>query len=101
MTSEEIRAELNRLQPQTAWCHYFDFGQGIESVTKEQEPYFTKAQGLRKIGMQILESVPYITKKIDVKDEIKDEKIDVKKIAPIVKPNKEEPKVDVASKLSL
>ncbi len=64
---EELLKGLSELNPRIPWCHYFDFGDGVESVSKDQEPYYTKAFGLGKIGRLIIESVPYITKKKSLK----------------------------------
>ncbi|MEM6554340.1 MAG: class I SAM-dependent methyltransferase [Pseudomonadota bacterium] len=64
-----IRSRLQELQPNVAWCHYYDFGHGVESVSKDNEPYYTKAFGLKKIGQQVLASIPHITKKGDIKEQ--------------------------------
>jgi hypothetical protein len=67
LSKKEIQAGLEKLSPNVPWCHYYDFGHGIESVTKNKEPYYTKARGLKKIGVQVLESIPHITKKGNIK----------------------------------
>ena len=63
-----VRSRLSALQPEITWCHRFDFGGGVSTLTADQEPYYTKAKGLKIIGKDILESIPYITKKQNVQD---------------------------------
>lgn len=65
---EEIKRRLSALQPEVTWCHRFDFGGGVSTLLPDQEPYFTKAKGLKIIGREILEAIPYITRKGSVTD---------------------------------
>jgi SAM-dependent methyltransferase len=46
----------------------FDFGSGVATLTPDQEPNFTKARGLRIIGRQLADAVPFITRKGAVED---------------------------------
>jgi len=61
-----IEDGLRALQPKVIWCHHFDLGHGVETVTPEHKMYYEKALGLKKIGRQILESAPYITRQKDI-----------------------------------
>lgn len=63
MKPEVIAERLSKLEPEIAWCHRFDFAEGVTTIRQDQEPYYTKARGLKIIGREIVESIPYITKK--------------------------------------
>ena len=65
---EEIKGRLATLKPEIPWCHRFDFGDGVATLTADQEPYYTKARGLKIIGREIIDSIPYITKKGRMED---------------------------------
>ena len=55
MTPEEIKARLQSLSPETPWAHLFEFSPGVFSVTKDNEKFFKKATGLKKVGEVLLE----------------------------------------------
>ncbi|WP_332768848.1 class I SAM-dependent methyltransferase [Phenylobacterium sp.] len=61
-----LQEGLRALQPRIVWCHHFDLGHGVETVTIDHKMYYEKALGLKKIGRQIIESVPFITSKRDI-----------------------------------
>jgi SAM-dependent methyltransferase len=61
-----VQDGLKRLGPEVPWCHYFDLGDGLWTVTPDQGRYWGKAKGLKIIGQQVLAAVPYITRKADV-----------------------------------
>jgi SAM-dependent methyltransferase len=60
---ERIRDGLAALEPGIPWCHHFELPGGIETVTPAQEPYYTKARGLQKIGRHLVGCIPYHTRK--------------------------------------
>ena len=64
----EVRRGLEGLQPDIPWCHFFDLGEGIYTVTPDSERYFGKARGLKIIGQMIAEAVPFITRRGTPKD---------------------------------
>ena len=55
MTPADIKQQLNSLSPDTPWAHLFEFAPGIFSVTKDNEQFFKKASGLKKIGEVLLQ----------------------------------------------
>ena len=63
LPTAEIKDRLGRLKPEVPWNHIFDFGSNVSTLHPDQPRNFNKATGLRKIGRQILESVPFITRK--------------------------------------
>jgi cyclopropane fatty-acyl-phospholipid synthase-like methyltransferase len=64
----EIETNFLALQPKIPWCHYFKLSDDLVTVAPEQERYFGKAKGLKIMARQLLESIPYITRKGNVKD---------------------------------
>jgi hypothetical protein len=63
LSPEEIRAGLAALSPEVPWCHYFDLGAAGETITPQQDRYYGKAKGLKIIGLQVLESIPFVTRR--------------------------------------
>lgn len=55
MTPTEIRAQLERLSPEIPWAHMFEFAPGIFSVTEDNEKFYKKAVGLKRIGELLLQ----------------------------------------------
>src|SRR5262245_20358813 len=67
MSPEDISSALASLSPEVPWCHYFDFGAVGKSITPDQERYYGKAKGLKIIGLQVLDSIAYVTRRGTVK----------------------------------
>jgi hypothetical protein len=63
MNPEDIRAGLSSLSPEVAWCHYFDFGPVGATITPEHDRYYGKAKGLKILGLQVLDSIPFVTRR--------------------------------------
>lgn len=63
LAKEEIREGLANLSPEVAWCHYFQLGDAGDTVAPDEERYYAKAKSLKIIGTQILDAVPYITRR--------------------------------------
>jgi hypothetical protein len=63
LPAADIRAGLANLSPQVPWAHYFDLGEVGETITPSNERYFGKAKGLKIIGLQVVNSVPFVTRK--------------------------------------
>jgi hypothetical protein len=63
LSSAEIRAGLAQLSPEQPWAHYYDFGEAGETITPSNERYFGKAKGLKIIGTQVVDSVPFVTRR--------------------------------------
>ena len=57
---EEIRASLAELHPKAAWCHYYRFATGLESVTPANGQYYLKALSGKVLATQLRQSIPYI-----------------------------------------
>jgi len=55
MIPSEINQRLNSLSPNIPWAHLFEFAPGIFSVTKENEKFFKKATGLKRVGEALLQ----------------------------------------------
>ncbi len=55
MTPVEIQRRLAELSPETPWAHFFEFAPGIFSVTPENEKFFKKATGLKRVGDVLLQ----------------------------------------------
>lgn len=67
LTSTDVEQGLASLSPEIPWCHYYRLGPGIETVDASAGRYFEKATALKTLAVQILESVPYITRRGTVK----------------------------------
>ncbi|WP_201447861.1 bifunctional 2-polyprenyl-6-hydroxyphenol methylase/3-demethylubiquinol 3-O-methyltransferase UbiG [Calothrix sp. PCC 7507] len=65
---EEIRKGLEQLEPNIPWAHYFNFGDGIETVLPEEEKFYKKAVGLGKLGNLLLDVVPLNCRRGSIKD---------------------------------
>ncbi len=63
LTKEQAIEGLKNLNPEAPWCHYYDLGNNVHTISPDQERYMGKAHGLRIIGEQICAMVPYITSK--------------------------------------
>jgi hypothetical protein len=50
MDKEAIQAQLALLRPDVPWVHYFDFGNGLTSVSADQPKSYQKAVGLGRFG---------------------------------------------------
>lgn len=50
MTTDEINERLSSLSPEIPWAHMFEFAPGIFSITEDNEKFFKKATGLKKVG---------------------------------------------------
>jgi SAM-dependent methyltransferase len=59
----EMRAGMERLSPDTPWAHYFDLGPVGQTVGPSQAVYYEKAKTLKLIGTQVVEAVPFITRR--------------------------------------
>jgi hypothetical protein len=68
LSLDEISSRLRSLSPEITWCHRFDFDDSLSTITSIQEPYYTKAKGLKIIGQCIMESLPFITKKRNIEE---------------------------------
>lgn len=55
MTPAEIERRLAELSPETPWAHLFEFAPGVFSVTPENEKFFKKATGLKRVGDVLLQ----------------------------------------------
>jgi len=55
MTPQEIRQQLETLSPETPWAHMFEFSPGVFSVTQDNEQFFKKATGLKRVGEVLLQ----------------------------------------------
>lgn len=55
MTPAEIKDRLNTLSPETPWAHLFEFAPGVFSVTEQNEQFFKKATGLKRVGEVLLQ----------------------------------------------
>lgn len=55
MTLTEIERRLADLSPETPWAHLFEFAPGVFSVTPENEKFFKKATGLKRVGDVLLQ----------------------------------------------
>jgi Methyltransferase domain len=63
ISSAEIREGLAGLSPEQAWAHYYDLGEAGETITSSNERYFGKAKGLKIIGTQVVDSIPFVTRR--------------------------------------
>lgn len=64
---EEMARGLLALQPEVPWCHWFRLADDLVTVTREQERYYGKAKGLKIMARQLIEAIPYITRRGDVR----------------------------------
>lgn len=64
----EIEVGLLSLQSATPWCHYFSLADDLMTITPQQERYFGKAKGLKLMARDLVESIPYITRKGDIRE---------------------------------
>lgn len=55
MIPAEIERQLAALSPETPWAHLFEFAPGVFSVTQENEKFFKKATGLKRVGDVLLQ----------------------------------------------
>lgn len=55
MEPAEIERRLADLSPETPWAHLFEFAPGLFSVTEENEKFFKKATGLKRVGDVLLQ----------------------------------------------
>jgi SAM-dependent methyltransferase len=55
MTPADIKQRLDSLSPSTPWAHLFEFAPGIFSVTEDNEKFFKKATGLKRVGEVLLQ----------------------------------------------
>lgn len=55
MTPSEIERRLAELSPETPWAHLFEFAPGVFSVTPQNEKFFKKATGLKRVGDVLLQ----------------------------------------------
>lgn len=66
LSAAEIRAGYDVLQPEIPWTHHFLLGD-LETISEAQdEKYYRKATGLKKIGELGLRYVEYFTRKASV-----------------------------------
>lgn len=49
-----IKAQLQKLSPETPWAHLMEFAPGVFSVTPENEQFYKKATGLSLVGELLL-----------------------------------------------
>lgn len=63
MTADEIRARLSDLSPEIPWAHHFDFGNGIETISADNQKFYGKANSLKKLGKIIARMVPFHTRR--------------------------------------
>ncbi|GEL44554.1 hypothetical protein MEX01_51450 [Methylorubrum extorquens] len=68
LSSETIRQQLLALEPAVSWNHIFQFDTDLATIQPDQTRNYNKAQGLKKIGRQIIEAVPFITRKQRIED---------------------------------
>lgn len=61
--TEEIEREFAALSPEIPWCHYFKIGPERETVDASGGRYFEKATALKTLAVQVLDSIPYITRR--------------------------------------
>lgn len=50
LTEPEIRQQLDALQPEIPWAHFFDFGHGISSVDESNDTFLRKSKSLSRIA---------------------------------------------------
>lgn len=65
--AKEIREKLDELDPEIPWTHYYDFGHGIETITKDNDKFYKKSIGLRNLGNLVTDIVKLHTCKGSVK----------------------------------
>ena len=63
---EVIESGLKELQPSIPWTHLFKLGENFYTVAPDTPGHFQKSLGLRMMGQQILQAIPYITRRGDV-----------------------------------
>ena len=63
----EIEAGLQQLQPEIQWTHHFELGDGFHTVEPGTPRFLQKSLGLRVMGNQMLQAIPFITRKGDVR----------------------------------
>ena len=68
ISPEEIRQGLDKLESTIPWAHYFDFGNGIETVSPQEEKFYKKAVGLGKLGNLLTDIVPLNCHRGNMKD---------------------------------
>ena len=59
----EARNAMAALAGRSAWCHYFDFGDGVTSIAHDRVDDLRKSLSLRKLAVQIRDIVPWITRR--------------------------------------
>ena len=67
LSRDEIESGLKRLQPEIAWTHLFKLGESFFTIAPGTPRYFQKSLGLRIMGQQMLQAIPFITRKGDVR----------------------------------
>lgn len=68
ISPEEIRQGLEKLESTIPWAHYFNFGNGIETVSPQEEKFYKKAVGLGKLGNLLIDVVPLNCRRGNMKD---------------------------------
>lgn len=62
-TKQEILDGLALLEPSIPWAHHFDLGHGIETVSRENQQFYKKAIGLKKLIDILTAIVPYYSRR--------------------------------------
>lgn len=63
----QIEQGLRELQPEIAWTHLFKLAEDFYTIAPGTPRYFQKSLGLRIMGQQMVQSIPFITRKGDVR----------------------------------
>lgn len=68
LTRADVQINLERLEPEVPWCHFFKLADDIYTVAPNQPKHFGKAKALKLLADHLRHSIPYIVKKTDFRD---------------------------------